>query len=125
MGVTIHFEGGLRDEKSYERVILRARAFAGQHNWKLESIDESQVTLNRIRNGEPWDYTGLTRGVVLYPHENCDPFRLEFDRNLYVQEYVKTQFAPVEVHVRVIELLRLLAPEFQAVEVEDEGDYWD
>jgi hypothetical protein len=119
------FEGRLRDDNAYERAALQARTYAAKHYWLVEPIAESEVTLRRVRNEESWDYIGPARGLVLHPHESCDPFRLEFDRDLYVQEFVKTQFAPVEVHLGVIELLRLLAPEFERLTVEDDGEYWD
>jgi hypothetical protein len=125
MGVTIHFEGRLRDENSYERIADIARNYAARHHWQINRIVEAEVTLQRVQNDEPWDYVGPSRGLILRPHENCDPFRLEFDRDLYVQEFVKTQFAPIEIHFRVIELLRQLAPEFEILKVEDEGEFWD
>lgn len=125
MGVTIHFEGRLRGSDAYEHLVRLAEGFAVQHGWRIESIAEVEVALCRVQNEEDWDYVGPTRGVALYPHEDCDPLRLEFDRDLYVQEFVKTQFAPIEIHLKAIELLRLVAPEFEALEVEDEGEYWD
>lgn len=125
MGVTIHFEGRLRGSAAFDRALAHARAFAAQRGWRAEPIAEVEVTLRRVRDEEHWDYTGPTRGVAIHPHQNCDPLRLEFDRNLYLQEFVKTQFAPVDVHVTVVELLRLLAPEFETLRVEDEGEYWE
>lgn len=124
MGVTIHFEGGLGSEVSYEKVVDMSREFALSNGWPCEPIAESFVTLSRVRNEQDWDYEGPTKGVVLQPHENSDPLRLEFDSSLYVQEYCKTQFAPLEVHIQVIELLRRLEPEFAELSVDDEGEYW-
>jgi len=124
MGVTIHFEGGLRDESAYERVIQIAQAFAREHGWPMQLIAESSATLKRVREEQDWDYEGPTKGLVLQPHKNSDPLRLEFDANLYIQEYCKTQFAASEVHIRVVELLRRLQPEFTDLIVEDEGEYW-
>jgi len=65
------------------------------------------------------------KGIVLYPSEDCEPVRLEFDRDLYVQEYTKTQFAGVDMHLKVVELLRVLKPFFRALRVQDEGEYWE
>lgn len=124
MGVTIHFEGRLREAASFDRVLGVARDFSVQHAWPSEPIDETEVTLLRVRDEQDWDYIGPTRGLALHPHADCDPLRLEFDRDLYVQEFVKTQFAPPDTHVKVVELLRLLAPEFESLQVEDEGEYW-
>lgn len=39
--------------------------------------------------------------------------RLELDRDLYAQESVKTQVAPIDVHVGIVERLTRLASEFE------------
>ena len=125
MGVTIHFEGRLRESRALGRVVAAASRFAAEAGWRSEAISESDAKLSRVRGQEPWDYRGPTEGLTLYPHKWCEPVRLEFDRDGYLQEFVKTQYAPATVHVRVVELLRLLAGEFDRLEVDDEGEYWD
>jgi len=124
VGVTIHFEGGLRDEGAFRRAIELARQFGIGRGWPSQPIDESRVELQRVRDEQPWDYVGPTRGIVLQPHENSEPLRLEFDSDLYLQEYCKTQFAPCDVHIEIIELLRQLEPEFALFLLDDEGEYW-
>jgi hypothetical protein len=124
MGVTIHFEGTLRDEAAFEHVIRSARTRAEQEGWKSEVIAEDIATLWRVRNEEDCEYTGPTRGILLYPHENAEPLRLEFDRALFMQDYIKTQFAPAEIHIRVVRLLKEIAPQFVNLTVEDEGEFW-
>lgn len=124
MGVTIHFEGRLQGEDAYSRCIQKALAFAATQGWRLESIEPAERVLHRVRNEEDWDYSGPTRGLCVFAHDNAEHLRLEFDRDLYVQEYVKTQFAPIDVHVGIVELLSQLASEFEELSVEDEGEYW-
>src|SRR5438034_8753824 len=50
--------------------------------------------------------------------------QFEFDKDCYVQEYVTAQFAGVETHVAIIDLLRRIQSFFESLAVEDEGDYW-
>ena len=125
MGITIHFDGGLHDEAAFKHVIGAAQILAEREGWRWETIDASAVTLKRVRDERVWDYTGPTRGIVLYPHENSEPLRLEFDRDLIVQEFIKTQFAPAEIHVKIVGFLKEIVPHFEALTVEDEGEYWD
>jgi hypothetical protein len=125
LGITIHFEGTLCDHAAYERVVHAARKLAEQDGWEWQVINENSAILRRVRNERDDDYTGPTRGIVVYPHENSEPLRLEFDRDLFVQEYIKTQFAPIEVHVKLIRLLKEIAPQFVQLTVVDEGEYWD
>ena len=124
MGVTIHFEGRLHDQEAFARAMEAARSFADQNGWHHVPLAKEMATLTRTRGEEDWDYVGPTSGVTISPHDDCDPLHLEFDRDLYVQEFVKTQFAPPIVHMRIIELLRRIAPEFDDLQVDDEAEYW-
>jgi hypothetical protein len=49
--------------------------------------------------------------------------RLEFDGDVYVQEFIKTQFAGVQVHIEVLKLLKAVEPLFRQLKVEDEVKY--
>src|SRR5437867_1784153 len=125
MGVTIHFKGQLRDEGAYLRLVSAATSFATERCWLNEPIESDETTLLRVTDDEQnWNYCGPVKGIVLYPHEDCDPVRLEFDNDLYVQEYTKTQFAGVQTHLQVLELLRVITPFFHSLRVDDEGEYW-
>ena len=42
-----------------------------------------------------------------------------------MQDYIKTQFAPAEIHIRVVRLLKEIAPQFVNLTVEDEGEFWE
>ena len=125
MGVTIHFEGKLKNERNLTSVVRAAEAFARARGWEVQHISHMEARLARVRDGQDWDYVGPTSGVQVLPHERCDPLRLEFDKDLYIQEYTKTQFAGSQVHIDVVKLLHELAPHFESLQVEDEGEYWE
>jgi hypothetical protein len=57
--------------------------------WPIQPIASGEVTLSRVRDEKDWDYIGPVNGIVIYLHEDCDPVRLEFDRDLYIQEFIK------------------------------------
>jgi hypothetical protein len=125
MGVTIHIDGKLFGASEYDALLHQVREFASSHRWPMEEIHEARRFLERVRNEQDWDYIGLTKGIVVYPHDDAEPLRFEFDDNLYIQEYCKTQFAGPAVHVSIVELMRLLEPLFETLCVNDEGEYWD
>ena len=83
------------------------------------------MTLLRVRNAQDWDYTEPVKGIAVYLHEDCDPVRLEFDENLYVQEFAKTQFAGVDWHLKVVGLLKAIQSYFRELRVADESEFWD
>jgi hypothetical protein len=125
MGVTIHFEGQVKDEAAYLALLKVATAFASRHHWPVQRIDLKEVTLLRVRDEQDWDYSGPVKGIVIHPHEDCDPVRLEFDRDLYMQEFTKTQFAGAQIHLQVLELLSTIELFFRELKIEDEGEYWE
>jgi hypothetical protein len=125
MGVTIHFEGKLTERPGVDEVVAEAERYAESVGWPFQRFEKTNTTLRRVRDEQDWDYTGPTRGVTLQPHPDSDPFSLEFDRDLYVQEYVKTQFAGPETHIAIISLLRRIQPLFESLDVNDEGEFWN
>ncbi len=126
MGVTIHFEGRLRDNAALENLLQFARQFASQHDWVASEISETNVKLLRVdENEKNCDYIGPTSGLNLIPGGDCEPIRLEFDSSLYVQEWTKTQFAGATMHLTVCDFLRAVEPYFETFKVNDEAEYWD
>ena len=125
MGITVHFEGKLKDEASFKAICSNAEAFAKEMEWPFLLISEQEAKLDRTRDEGDWDYIGPVKGIEIFPHEACEPFRLEFDRDLYIQEFTKTQFAPVEIHVLLVDFLRSNLEMFESIEVIDEGEFFD
>jgi len=125
MGVTIHFEGQLHDEKAYQELMAFVSSTAKVEGWRTEPIESKKVTLLRVRDEQDWDYTGPLKGIAVYLHEDCDPVRLEFDENLYVQEFTKTQFAGVDWHLKVVGLLKAIQSYSRGLKVDDEGEFWN
>jgi hypothetical protein len=125
MGVTIHFDGRLKDQNAFAGLVRRVKELAAANTWLTETFENSDVTLLRVRDEKDWDYQGPSKGIVLYVHEDCDPIRFEFDRDFYVQEFVKTQFAGSSTHIQVVKLLREFAEFFENLNVNDEGEYWE
>lgn len=125
MGVTIHFSGRLKH--AGELVHVRAIAVKWAAHWQCEAVDFSAplVELIRVRNGQVVQYTSPVTGVSLRPHPGSETLLLEFDSDLEMQHFCKTQFAPAQVHVEIVEMLRELAPHFVDFAVQDERGYWE
>jgi len=125
MGVTIHFEGKLKSEFDYEQLISKTIDFAKNDGFEYFFIDNTDKLLERVKNEEDWDYEGQTKGIEIKFNEIIDPFILEFDRDLYIQEYCKTQFADIDTHIKIIDFLREIEKHFQELLIDDEGEYWE
>jgi hypothetical protein len=126
MGVTIHFEGHLRDRAAMTDLLQFARRFASERGWVTEEINEANVKLLRVdENEKACDYLGSVIGLKLIPGNDCEPIKLEFDNDLYVQEWTKTQFAGAEMHLTVCDFLHSIQPYFETFKVNDEAEYWN
>ncbi|HEX8315515.1 MAG TPA: hypothetical protein VF609_11005 [Flavisolibacter sp.] len=125
MGVTIHFEGQLLSAEAFDKAIETAKGFAENNGLEYFLFKEDNKLLQRVKNEQDWDYEGPTKGIHIQPDESSDPFILEFDKDYYLQEYCKTQFADISVHILIIDLLRQIVPFFKSFNVEDEGEYWE
>lgn len=124
MGVTIHYEGTLKNEAQLQVVIDTCKDFAAQQSWPSQEVTTSK-TLMRLIDEESRDYTGPVKGIIVQPEGMCEPLEFEFDDLLFVQSYCKTQFAGKKVHMQVVELLRKLSPCFDSLVITDEGEYWN
>ena len=125
MGVTIHFEGKLKSEDSYQQLIEMSVDFATKNKMTFEQFALSQKRLERVANEEEWNYDGPVKGIKILPSENCEPLWLEFDENLIIQDFCKTQFARGMVHIQIVTLLDLVSNCFDNLSVIDEGEYWE
>ena len=125
MGVTIHFEGQLTDEAAFDSLVETASKYAQSLKWDVETINEAETTLYRVVDESDVNYVGPTKGLLIHPDPNSEPLRLEFDKDLVIQEYVKTQFAPIAIHKQVVGLLQELQAYFRELEVIDEGEYFE
>jgi hypothetical protein len=125
MGVTINFKGQLNSKSDYDEILKVAQEYADKHEMPYSFFEEENKLLLRVKDEKDWDYLGLTRGIRIQPHINSDPLNLEFDKDYIIQEYCKTQFAGIETHIKVIEILKLIEPNFDWLDVNDEGEYWE
>jgi hypothetical protein len=125
MGVTIHFEGQLSSSENFDKVILTAKTFAEDNSLEYFLFQSDNKFLPRVKDEQDWDYEGATKGIQIQPDESTEPLILEFDEHYYLQDFCKTQFADISVHLLIIDLLRQIEPFFHTLTVIDEGEYWD
>jgi hypothetical protein len=137
------FKRGWAYRKVDERIIGQAERFI------FNEVDAS----GQLDDGTPinWqdvycdtevsDVDDHIRGLTIDVHPDCETVHLLFNRQGLLKRYepqapgyytewgyffVKTQFAPIEVHIAVCELLRFVKDNYMpGLEVRDEGWYWE
>lgn len=130
MGVTIHYKGKLNAVELTEPFLEEARDIAESMDWPYTLINRKNEDITPVR------------GLFIRPHPKSEFLTFSVDdkgclRNTLMLEHldngdsytwynhIKTQFAPLEVHVAVIKLLRYLKQKYIGdLEVLDEGMYW-
>lgn len=125
MGITIHFSGRLRSAEDYLRVTGAGRALAQRKGVIVYELDVERKELIRVKNGEVKTYESSVRGIAFGLHPEAEHIRLQFDRDNYLQEFCKTQFAGVATHLEVLDFLREIEPYFENFNVIDEGGFWE
>lgn len=130
-GITIHFKGSVADDAAIEKIAEVACAEAQKNAWRctrvvgeeIKSLDSITVKAIAKLDGSA-DFT-KAKGVVVLMHEMSEPLYLVFGSSRQIDNFVKTQFAGADVHIRAVELLEKVKPHFTTLEVHDEGNYWE
>jgi len=137
------FKRGWAYREVDERIIGQAERFM------FNEVDVS----GELDDGTPINWTDMycdtemldvddrIRGLIIDVHPDCERAHLLFNRQGLLRRYearapghyteqkysfVKTQFAPVEVHIAICELLRFVKDNYMpGLKVTDEGWYWE
>lgn len=125
MGITIFFSGQLKNEESFQQLMQTALAHAEEKEWPYHYVEEESDSIFYVKNDEVVEYNGPTRGMLIQPHKDAETLRLIFDNKLYLHSFIKTQFAPIQTHVEVIDFLRTIESRFENFKVMDEGEYYE
>ena len=131
MGVTIHYKGKLNSEDLIDPFCEEMEDIARSMEWEYNRFD-----FDKSKDEIP------LKGLIIKPHKSAEPLQFMIDksgnlRNVFLVKWlndenessffnhIKTQFAPFDVHIAVIKLLKYLQQKYMlSLEVWDEGDYW-
>ena len=132
MGITIHYQGKLNRPD-----------LANEFCEELEDISKAMGWKYNVINDGPDEKPVPLKGIVVSPHEKSEPLVFTFDpegnlRNAFVMQFAaeepdltwynhtKTQFAPTDVHIAIVKLLKYLQQKYIGnLNVNDEGGYWE
>ncbi|MHB8845833.1 MAG: hypothetical protein ACYC7L_13920 [Nitrospirota bacterium] len=152
MGITIHASGKISDTNHIEALIADVKEIAARHGWRHHVISDDFETEPNATLTPPGPGTsgaviegslGL-KGIVLNIGDGAESFSILFDRSGVLTDLLnqlmwienkgagerltscKTQFADIESHIRLIEVLDLLKGKYiPDLTVDDEGSYWE
>ncbi len=129
MGITIHYQGKINEISLIENVTGELKDITEELEWEYFLIDDDKLGI---------------KGIYINPPPNCEALTFLFDKNTgvlkdriilqfddmgddhYKFNHTKTQYAPIQVHITIIKLLRYLKNKYISdLTVTDEGEYWD
>jgi hypothetical protein len=144
MGISIHYKGKLNNTILLPTFIDEMEDISKDMNWKYHFLENDIFLPNtaKIENGNISGHLPL-KGISIKIHPKAENLDFYFDKNGNLRNLIsacfskedeinpnsasiKTQFAPIEIHILIINLLKYIKSKFIAnLEVIDEGDFWE
>lgn len=103
MGVTIHYEGTAR-KANVVKVLSYIEDYARINEWQISTCE--------------------TNSIMISPHPDCETLGFCINENQRFTGFVKTSFAPLEIHQKIVKLFYEIKPMLKSLTIEDESGYW-
>lgn len=147
MGLSIHYSGTIKDYSLIDDLVAEVEDICKTFDWKYD-IFTKKNSFNDSRHIDNPDFINYKiedlKGIAFAP-EDCEPVMLTFFPSGKLCSYVKlmyndpetndlmievvstkTQFAGMDAHLAVLNLLQYLKDKYFSVfELSDEGNYWE
>jgi len=110
MGVTIHFRGKLNPKIRVREFYILTSLICKEYGWDITEIKETAQKGN---------------GFKITPHENCEPLFFNLNPEGLFSDRCKTQFAPMDIHKKIVSLFDQVKIKLSELIIQDEGGYWE
>jgi hypothetical protein len=105
MGLGLEFHVRLKNKTAIAAFLAQATAEAKARKWKMRRRPKASLA------------------IALSPHAKSEDVDFDFSQGPSTEGYVKTTFAPIEVHIAIVEFLDALKPLCSSLKVDDETGY--
>lgn len=103
MGTTIHYEGKAKKENEV-KILRYVQDYARSNEWYINSSEPNSI--------------------MVTPHPDSESIVIRFNKDLKFSGFVKTGFAPTNIHKQVVKLFYEIKPMLKRLAIEDESGYW-
>jgi hypothetical protein len=142
MGLSIHYQGKLKDYALIDEIMEETADVCASMGWEYHLMQPDNKKNNNIT--QPVKYTPEDVKGITFSPADCEPVILTFlpdatlvnwvklinydhlTNNLAIEwVHTKTQFSGPDTHMAVLKFLHYLSKKyFSFFELKDEGDYW-
>ncbi len=125
MGITIHYRGRVNPKLRIKEFYIMANLISKEKGWSITEMMESEGPAMLAHPDEDIPYNGKLTMFIIEPHENCEPMTFQITGDGYFKNWVKTQFAPLEIHMGVADFFDQLKIKCSELVIQDESGYWE
>ncbi len=128
MGITIHYKGKLDIPGARDNFLNEITEISNELGLKYDLVIAKEYELKGISislhaDSENLDFFVNRDGTLINP---IYLIHQDFEAKHYTYNSTKTQFAPIDVHITIIKLLKYLKKKYISnLDVYDEGRYWE
>ena len=125
MGITISYRGRVNPKLKLREFYIYSTLVSKEKGWSISEMEERDgLTMLEQKDGEI-PYTGKLLSFSIDIHENCEPLQFQITQDGYFNNWCKTQFAPLEAHIGVVDFFTQVKIKLAELVVQDEGAYWE
>ncbi|MDB5051546.1 MAG: hypothetical protein JWO30_4617 [Fibrobacteres bacterium] len=125
MGITIHYRGRVNPKLRIKEFYIYAGLICKEKDWFITDLTETDGAHVLIHPDGEIPYNGKLSSFIIEPHEHCEPLHFQITHDGYFKNWCKTQFAPIEVHMGVVDLFSQVKIKLSEMVIQDEGGFWE
>jgi len=125
MGITIHYRGRVNPKLRVKEFYIYAGLICKEKQWSVTDLIETEgdTVLNDAEEDIP--YSGKLNTFTIGMHEHCEPMLFQITSEGYFKNWCKTQFAPLEFHMGIVDFFSQVKIKLSELVIQDEGGFWE
>ncbi|HKP94856.1 MAG TPA: hypothetical protein VJ385_03765 [Fibrobacteria bacterium] len=125
MGITIHYHGRVNPKLKVKEFYIYAALICKEKKWAVTDLVETEGAQLLDHPEEAIPYNGKLSTFTIRPHEHCEPLLFQITQEGYFKNWCKSQFAPLEVHMGIVDMFDQVKIKLSELVIQDEGGYWE
>lgn len=125
MGITIHYRGRVNPKLKIREFYIYSKLICDEKKWAISGMFETEGLAKLVQMDGEIPYEGKLASFTIETHENCEPVQFQITSEGYFNNWCKTQFAPIEVHIGLVDYFAQVKIKLSELVIQDEGGFWE